>query len=65
VPTPSAKLFYYLRALTAAVLSVAFGVASLRFGTQGSTAFYVLLVSIAFAAYACYCLLAAGYQDAE
>ena|GEM_PF-1710832 len=65
MPTTSTKLFYYLRALTTAVLSVAFGVASLRFGTQGSTAFYVLLLSTAFAAYSCYCLLAAGYQDAE
>jgi hypothetical protein len=65
VPTTNAKLFYYLRALTAAVLSVAFAAAAAPLADEGSTGFYAVIVSVVFAAYSCLCLLAAGRQTAE
>ncbi len=65
MPTTNAKLFYYLRALTAAVLSVAFAAVASPLAGEGSTGFYALVISVVFAAYSCLCLLAAGRQTAE
>lgn len=58
------KLFYYLRALTTALLSITFAVAVEPLAGEGSTGFYVLLLSIMFAVYSCSCLFFAGRQEA-
>lgn len=57
------KLFYYLRALTTAVLSTTFAVAASPLAGEGSTGFYAVILAVVFAAHSCYCLLVAGRQE--
>ena len=63
--TTNTKLFYYLRALTAAVLSTTFAVAAAPLAGEGSTGFYAVIVSVVFAVYAGLCLIVAGRQPVE
>ena len=63
--TTNPKLFYYLRALTTAVLSTTFGAVVSPLVNEGGLGFTALILSLVFATYSCYCLLVAGRQDAE